>query len=68
MSQAWDNVVSMHDQYMLTNYRDVAHLQTVSCLGKNCPSVPCACIQKDITLHKRGSGLEGHINLLVVVD
>ena len=30
----WDNVVSMHDQYMLTKHSDVAHVQTVSCLGK----------------------------------
>ena len=30
MSQSWDNVASMHDQYMLTKHGDIVHSQTVS--------------------------------------
>ena len=54
MSQSYDNVVSMYDQYMLTKHarRDVVHAQTVSCLGQDSPLVPCAC--------EDGSGCRGH--------
>ena len=34
MSQSWDNVARMHDQYMLTKHRDIVHAQTVSYLCK----------------------------------
>ena len=33
MSQSWDNVASMHDQYMLTKYGDIVQY----------PAVPYAC-------------------------
>ena len=32
MSQSWDNMASMYDQYMLTKHRDIVHVQTVSYL------------------------------------
>ena len=62
MSQSWDTVASMHDQYM---HGDIVHVQTVSCLGsKFIIIIP---IYMYITLEDRHGCKCIHNNTIIII-